>query len=84
MGPRDRIPDAGCGRLRIHCCVYRLRASEAIGFEKRCQNYEFEAQGRRMLASVVRVPEIDGTSFEVETLVDEREVSVASGLTPVP
>lgn len=57
--------------LRVHGHV------EVIAFEKRCRNYEFEAYGRRMLATLVRVPEIDGTFLEVETLVEEDKGSAA-------
>lgn len=47
----------------------------SIAFEKRCRNYEFEAAGRRMLATLVRVKELDETFVEVETMVDdEREL----------
>jgi adenylate cyclase class 2 len=49
----------------------------SIAFEKRCRNYQFTASGRRMLATLVRVPEIDGTFLEVETLVDEDDVRSA-------
>jgi adenylate cyclase class 2 len=48
-----------------------------IAFEKRCRNYDFEAHGRKMLATLVRVPEIDGTFLEVETLVEEDDLASA-------
>lgn len=48
-----------------------------IAFQKQCRNYEFEAHGRRMLATLVRVPEIEGTFLEVETLVKDDELSCA-------
>ncbi|QKW19071.1 class IV adenylate cyclase [Kitasatospora sp. NA04385] len=38
-----------------------------IAFEKRCRNYDLTADGRQVLATLVRVPEIDGTWLEVET-----------------
>lgn len=60
-----------------HAILRGLGHIEVIAFEKRCRNYEFEACGRRMLATLVRVAEIDGTFLEVETLVDEQEVSAA-------
>ncbi len=43
---------------------------ETLAFEKRCRNYAFAAYGRPMLATLVRVPEIDGTYVEVETYTD--------------
>ncbi|MFH8593768.1 class IV adenylate cyclase [Streptomyces rimosus] len=52
-----------------------LGYAETMAFEKRCRNYEFTAYGRRMLATLVRVPEIDGTYVELETKVgDEGEL----------
>jgi adenylate cyclase class 2 len=60
-----------------HAILRGLGHIKVIEFEKRCRNYEFEASGRRMLATLVRVPEIDGTFLEVETLVEEDEVNVA-------
>jgi adenylate cyclase class 2 len=45
-----------------------------IRFEKRCRNYDFIARGRRMLATLVRVPEIEGDFIEVETMAEEAEV----------
>lgn len=60
-----------------HAILRGLGHVEVIAFEKRCRNYDFEARGRQMLATLVRVPEIDGTFLEVETLVDEDEVPAA-------
>ncbi|KAK1179009.1 class IV adenylate cyclase [Streptomyces sp. NBS 14/10] len=40
-------------------------------FQKHCRNYNFSAHGRRVLATLVQVPEIEGTFLEVETLVRE-------------
>jgi adenylate cyclase class IV len=37
----------------------------------------FTSAGREMLATVVRLSEIDGTFIEIETLIDERDVSAA-------
>jgi adenylate cyclase, class 2 len=39
-----------------------------VAFEKRCANYRFTAKGRDVLATMVTVPEIDGTFLELETL----------------
>jgi adenylate cyclase, class 2 len=48
-----------------------------VAFEKRCVNHRFTAKGRDMLATVVTVPEIDGTFIELETVVPESETSAA-------
>src|SRR6266516_2686131 len=42
-----------------------------IAFEKHCTNYTFHAQGRRLQATLARVPELDGSFLEVETLVED-------------
>lgn len=60
-----------------HAILQGLGYVPVIAFQKRCRNYDFEARGRQMLATLVRVPEIDGTFLEVETLVDEDEVPAA-------
>jgi adenylate cyclase class 2 len=61
----------------VHAMLRGLGYVSAIVFEKRCRNYDFTAAGRRMPTMLVRVPEIDGTFVEVETIVDEDDVRVA-------
>jgi adenylate cyclase class 2 len=60
-----------------HAILQGLGYVPVIAFEKRCRNYSFETRGRQMLATLVRVPEIDGTFLEVETLVDEDDLPSA-------
>lgn len=60
-----------------HTILRALGHVPVIAFEKHCRNYEFEAHGRRMLATFVQVPEIDGTFLEIETLVNEDELKAA-------
>lgn len=48
-----------------------------VAFGKRCVNYAFTSHGREMLASLVTVPELDGTFLEVETLAAADEVEDA-------
>ncbi|MYS87468.1 class IV adenylate cyclase [Embleya scabrispora] len=49
-----------------------------IRFEKRCRNYAFERGGRRLLASLVEVPELGETFVEVETPeADDAQVAAA-------
>ncbi|WP_020141118.1 class IV adenylate cyclase [Streptomyces sp. 351MFTsu5.1] len=60
-----------------HAILRGLGHVVQIAFEKRCRNYDFTACGRQMLATLVRVPEIDGTFLEVETIVDEDDVPAA-------
>ncbi|GGV01659.1 adenylate cyclase [Streptomyces albospinus] len=61
----------------VHATLRGLGYVTAIAFEKRCRNYYFEARGRRMLATLVRVPELDGTFLEVETLTNEYDLPTA-------
>ncbi|WP_327319270.1 class IV adenylate cyclase [Streptomyces sp. NBC_01235] len=60
-----------------HAILRGLGYVPVIAFEKRCRNYDFTARGRQMLATLVRVPELDGTFLEVETLVGEDDVTAA-------
>ncbi|MDT3395423.1 class IV adenylate cyclase [Streptomyces sp. B1866] len=57
----------------VNAMLRGLGYSPVIAFEKRCRNYDFTAYGRQMLGTLVRVPEIDGTFLEVETLIGEDE-----------
>jgi adenylate cyclase class 2 len=68
-----RVEDAD----QAHAILQGLGHVVLIAFEKRCRNYDFTARGRKMLATLVRVPEIDGTFLEVETLVSEDDVAAA-------
>ncbi|MFF6780827.1 CYTH domain-containing protein [Streptomyces sp. NPDC012510] len=61
-----------------HAILEHLGHVPAIVFEKRCRSHAFEAYGRQMRATLVRVPELDGTFLEIETLVQgESEVGAA-------
>lgn len=61
----------------IDIVLRALGAEVLVAFEKRCTNYRFTAAGRDMLATVVTVPELDGTFIELETLVAEYAVDQA-------
>jgi adenylate cyclase class 2 len=61
----------------VHVALRGLGYVPVIAFEKRCRNYEFEAHGRRMLATLVRVPELDGHWLEVETQAPEDDLDAA-------
>jgi adenylate cyclase class 2 len=68
-----RVEDAEA----THAILRGLGYVPFIAFEKHCRNYDFEAHGRKMLATLVRVPEIDDTFLEVETLVDDDDLTSA-------
>ncbi|WP_030460155.1 class IV adenylate cyclase [Kitasatospora sp. NRRL B-11411] len=50
-----------------HAILRGLGYLPRIAFEKHCRNYGFAVDGHQVLATLVRVPEIDGTYLEVET-----------------
>ncbi|MFJ9446695.1 class IV adenylate cyclase [Kitasatospora sp. NPDC101235] len=58
-----RVEDADAA----HEIISGLGFTPRIRFEKRCRNYTFERDGRQLLATLVRVPELDATFIEVET-----------------
>ncbi|MFB7476784.1 class IV adenylate cyclase [Kitasatospora sp. NPDC056184] len=61
-----------------HAIVRGLGHRPGLVFEKRCRTYAFEREGRRVLATLVRVAELDGVFLEVETAAaDERELPAA-------
>ncbi len=57
--------------------ITRLGYQPALSFTKRCENFEFTASGRHMLATIANVPEIDGTFLELETQAEEPDLSDA-------
>ncbi|WP_030245914.1 class IV adenylate cyclase [Streptomyces sp. NRRL S-350] len=59
-----RVEDADAA----HDIIRGLGFTTRIQFEKRCRNYTVERDGRRLLATLVRVPELDATFIEVETV----------------
>ncbi|MFE0042370.1 class IV adenylate cyclase [Streptomyces albireticuli] len=61
----------------VHAMLRGLGYVPVIAFEKRCRNYEFQALGRPMLATVVTVPEIDGSFIELETQVGGDDLRAA-------
>ena len=46
---------------------------------KHCTNFRFGHEGRQVLATIVQVPEVDGTFMEVEMMVEEKDLAAALG-----
>jgi adenylate cyclase class 2 len=69
----SRVEDAAA----VHEIARGLGYVPVIAFEKRCRNYTFQRAGRTLLATLVRVPQIDGTFIEVETAADESDLREA-------
>lgn len=61
----------------VHVMLRGLGLECVVEFEKRCTNYRFTASGREMLATVVQVPELDGTFIELETITREDDAAAA-------
>lgn len=62
----------------LHTLFTGLGLVVLIAFEKHCTNYRFTEQGRELLATVVRIPELGGQQFiEVETITGPDDVPAA-------
>ncbi|WP_454194251.1 class IV adenylate cyclase [Nocardia sp. Marseille-Q1738] len=61
----------------IDAVLRGLGLTELVSFEKHCVNYRFASGGRDLLATVVTVPELEGTFIELETLAPEPELTEA-------
>lgn len=61
----------------IDTMLRALGAVELVAFSKHCANYRFTERGRDFLATVVTVPELDGTFLEVETRADGDDLDTA-------
>ncbi|MBS2548781.1 class IV adenylate cyclase [Catenulispora sp. NL8] len=68
------VGDADAAESIVVGLGYRLM----IAFSKQCSNYRWHEAGRDLLATVVTVPEIDGTFVELETIAEtEGDLSAA-------
>jgi adenylate cyclase, class 2 len=65
------------GRSAIDAMLRGLGLEPIVAFEKHCTNYRFTAEGRNMVATVVTVPELDGTFLELETMTAEDGIAAA-------
>lgn len=48
-----------------------LGMQHLIAYTKRCENFRFTAHGHPIVATMVSVPEVDGTFLEVETIIPD-------------
>ncbi len=59
----------------LHTIFTGIGLVDVIAFHKHCDNYRFTAHGRDLLATVVRIPELDRQTFlELETMVEPDDV----------
>lgn len=56
-----------------------LGRHKLVAFHKNCANYRYTAKDRDMLATMVTVPEIEGSFLELETMAAEAELTAALG-----
>lgn len=63
----------------LHATLRGLGHVVHIEYEKHCRNYRFTAAGREMLATLVRVPEVDGNGvwIELETQAERSDLDAA-------
>jgi adenylate cyclase class 2 len=64
-------------REAVDVTLRALGYQPLVELTKECENYRLSAAGRNFLATIVRVPEIDGTFLEVETMADVKDVEQA-------
>ncbi|WP_018349830.1 class IV adenylate cyclase [Longispora albida] len=60
-----------------------LGLGHTIAYQKLCENFRFDVAGRSILATVVRVPELEPTFIEVETIVGSPGEDVPEALAAV-
>jgi adenylate cyclase class 2 len=66
--------ETSVGDAETMCAVLgHLGFEVLVAFTKCCTNYRFERDGRSVLATVVTLPEVDGTFVEVETIAQDEE-----------
>src|SRR6266571_2378459 len=61
----------------IDVILSALGLRHLVAFDKHCLNFRFAAHGRDILATLVTVPEIDGTFIELEAMADEPDLLAA-------
>jgi adenylate cyclase, class 2 len=78
QGSRPEYETSAADGDVLHTIFGGLGLIELISFEKYCENYRFTEQSRDLLATLVRIPELDGQTFiEVETMTGPGEVPEA-------
>jgi adenylate cyclase, class 2 len=64
----------------LHTIFTTVGLTPLIAYEKQCENYGFEAEGRRLLATIATVPDLDETFLELETMTPADELESAMEL----
>ncbi|MGW4965286.1 class IV adenylate cyclase [Nonomuraea sp. NPDC004186] len=56
--------------VAMEAVLRKLGLREVIRYEKRCRNYRISKSGLSLLATLVTIPELDGTFLEIEAVVE--------------
>jgi adenylate cyclase class 2 len=65
----------------LHTILRTLGLTPLIAYEKQCVNYVFEANGRRLLATIATIPDLANETFlELETMTPVEELPAAMEL----
>lgn len=79
-GSKPESESVVADRAQVLAILEGLGYTRIIEFTKRCENYRLATPaGRKVLATVVTVPEIDGVFLEAETMVED-DAGVAAAL----
>lgn len=76
-GSKPEYETTVADRSVLEQIIRLLGYSPMISFSKECENYRFTASGRDVLATIVTVPEINGTYLELETQAPESDLNTA-------
>ncbi len=64
----------------LHRILTTVGLTPLIAYEKQCENYGFHHGGRRLLATIARLPDLDETFLELETMTPAEELPAAMEL----
>jgi adenylate cyclase, class 2 len=80
-GSKTELETTGDDPDTLKAILEALGYAVFVAFDKHRTNYRFIRHNRELLATVVEVPQIDGTFIEVETLIpDSDDLDAALGL----
>lgn len=73
-GSKPEHETEGASPAAVDCLLRGVGFEHLVSFEKHCTNYRFSAQDQDMLATVITVPELDGTFLELETMTSPDDI----------
>jgi len=72
-GSKTELETTGGDPDTLKAILEALGYTVFVAFDKHCTNYRFTRHDRKLLTTVVEVPQIDGTFIEVETLISDSD-----------